>query len=97
MTNIASFVVAALAIAGLAILPLLGEPYWTTFVFSVLIAYVLAQSWDWVAGEMGYINLGHYVFYGVGAYAFAIALTSALMPSLASSSAAVSAIFIILL
>jgi len=74
-------VVATIVVAGLAVLPLLGAPYWTTFVFSILIAYVLAQSWDWVAGEMGYINLGHYVFYGIGAYAFAIALTSALMPS----------------
>ena len=35
---------------------------------------MLAQSWDWVAGEMGYVNLGHYAFYGIGAYAFAIAL-----------------------
>lgn len=73
--------VAAVAVAALAILPLSGAPYWTTFVFSVLIAYVLAQSWDWVAGEMGYINLGHYVFYGIGAYAFSIALTSAVIGS----------------
>ena len=35
---------------------------------------MLAQSWDWVAGEMGYVNLGHYCFYGIGAYAFAITL-----------------------
>lgn len=81
MTRAGFFIVAALLVAGLAIIPLLGAPYWTTFVFSLLIAYVLAQSWDWVAGEMGYINLGHYVFYGIGAYSFAIALTSALMPS----------------
>ncbi len=74
-------IVAAIVIAGLAFLPLLGAPYRTTFVFSILIAYVLAQSWDWVAGEMGYINLGHYVFYGIGAYVFAIALTSSLMVS----------------
>ncbi len=59
MTRAGSFIVAALFVAGLAIIPLLGAPYWTTFVFSILIAYVLAQSWDWVAGEMGYINLGH--------------------------------------
>lgn len=81
MIRAACVVVAALMVAGLASLPLLGAPYWTTFVFSILIAYVLAQSWDWVAGEMGYINLGHYVFYGIGAYAFAIALTSTFMPS----------------
>ncbi len=74
-------VLAAAAVAALAVLPVLDAPYWTTFVFSVLIAYVLAQSWDWVAGEMGYINLGHFIFYGVGAYAFSIALTSAVISS----------------
>jgi branched-chain amino acid transport system permease protein len=63
------------AIGALAALPFVGNAYMTTFVFSVLIAYILAQSWDWVAGEMGYVNLGHYCFYGIGAYSFAIALT----------------------
>lgn len=68
--------VGALLVAGLAALPLAGNAYFTTFAFTVLIAYILAQSWDWVAGEMGYVNLGHYCFYGIGAYAFAIALVS---------------------
>ena len=54
--------------------PLAHNAYYTTFAFTILVAFVLAQSWDWVAGEMGYINLGHYCFYGIGAYAFAIAL-----------------------
>ena len=54
--------------------PLAQNAYYTTFAFTILIAFVLAQSWDWVAGEMGYVNLGHYCFYGIGAYAFAIAL-----------------------
>jgi branched-chain amino acid transport system permease protein len=54
--------------------PLAQNAYYTTFAFTILVAFVLAQSWDWVAGEMGYINLGHYCFYGIGAYAFAIAL-----------------------
>lgn len=81
MKRLGFMVVAAIAVAALAVLPLSGAPYWTTFVFSVLIAYVLAQSWDWVAGEMGYINLGHYIFYGIGAYAFSIALTSAAIGS----------------
>ena len=54
--------------------PLAQNAYYTTFAFTILIAFVLAQSWDWVAGEMGYVNLGHYGFYGIGAYAFAIAL-----------------------
>ncbi|MGH8803081.1 MAG: branched-chain amino acid ABC transporter ATP-binding protein/permease [Casimicrobiaceae bacterium] len=63
-----------LAVAMLSI-PLAGNAYLTTFAFTVLISFVLAQSWDWVAGEMGYINLGHFVFYGFGAYTFCILLT----------------------
>ncbi len=57
-----------------ACVPLAQNAYYTTFAFTILIAFVLAQSWDWVAGEMGYVNLGHYCFYGIGAYAFAIVL-----------------------
>ena len=56
--------------------PLAQNAYYTTFAFTILVAFVLAQSWDWVAGEMGYVNLGHYCFYGVGAYTFAIALVA---------------------
>ena len=61
---------------GLIALPWIGNAYLTTIAFSILIAYILGQSWDWVAGEMGYVNLGHYCFYGIGAYAFSIALVS---------------------
>lgn len=66
----------ALAVVALAALPFVGNPYLVTFAFTVLIAYILGQSWDWVAGEMGYVNLGHYCFYGLGAYGFAIALVA---------------------
>ena len=69
-------IAAAVALAALAAVPFGGNAYWTTFVFSVLLAYIVAQSWDWVAGEMGYVNLGHYVFFGVGAYAFAVPLVA---------------------
>ncbi len=68
------WVVGAVVLAVLASLPFLGNAYFTTIAFTVLIAYILGQSWDWVAGEMGYVNLGHYCFYGIGAYAFAILL-----------------------
>ncbi|TAN29708.1 MAG: branched-chain amino acid ABC transporter ATP-binding protein/permease [Castellaniella sp.] len=60
----------------LAAVPIFGSVYAVSFLFSVLIFYILAASWDWVAGEMGYINLGHYVFYGVGAYLFSLSLVS---------------------
>lgn len=66
-----------LALAGLlASVPLLGVPYVTSLVFTLLVYFILAQSWDWVGGTTGYVNLGHFVFYGVGAYGFSIALTA---------------------
>lgn len=57
-----------------ALVPLIGNAYVSNLVFSFLIAFVLAQSWDWIGGEAGYINLGHFIFYGIGAYAFSILL-----------------------
>jgi branched-chain amino acid transport system permease protein len=65
------FLVAAALIAAF---PLFSGPYLTTFMLSVLISFVLAQSWNWIGGEMGYLNLGHYAFYGIGAYAFCLPL-----------------------
>lgn len=40
-----------------------------TFLF---LNVVLAQSYDIVGGQMGYVNLGHITFFAVGAYAFGI-------------------------
>jgi branched-chain amino acid transport system permease protein len=56
-------------------LPLVGSPYHTSLGLTLMIAFILAQSWDWVGGEAGYVNLGHFVFYGLGAYVFCILLT----------------------
>jgi branched-chain amino acid transport system permease protein len=55
-------------------LPLVSGPYVVGLGFLLLVAFVLAQSWDWLGGEAGYINLGHFVFYGIGAYTFSILL-----------------------
>jgi ABC-type branched-subunit amino acid transport system permease subunit len=47
-----------------------------TYVLQVLtfmfLSVVLAQSYDIVGGQMGYVNLGHITFFAVGAYAFGI-------------------------
>ena len=69
-------VAAAFAVVVVAVLPLTSGTYLITFVFTLIIALILAQSWDWVGGQMGYINLAHYAFYGVGAYAVAILVSS---------------------
>ncbi|WP_151446644.1 branched-chain amino acid ABC transporter ATP-binding protein/permease [Lacisediminimonas profundi] len=71
-----TFLTLGIVVAALAAVPFFGSAYLTSFLFTVLIAYILGQSWDWVAGEMGYVNLGHFVFYGLGAYVFAIALVA---------------------
>jgi len=63
-----------IAVAALAAIGKWAGPYPTTFVFVMLCYYVLAQSWDWVGGEAGYINLAHYAFFGIGAYGFALLL-----------------------
>ena len=63
-----------LPVAILIALPAVSGPYVVGLGLLLLLAFVLAQSWDWIAGEAGYINLGHFVFYGIGAYAFSILL-----------------------
>ena len=78
----------ALALAaGVAAIPTFAGSYLTAFVLALMISFVMAQSWDWVNGQMGYLNLGHFAFYGIGAYAFAILLTrgAPLAPSLAAA------------
>jgi branched-chain amino acid transport system permease protein len=78
--------IAALAVA-LGALPLVVGPYPTSFVFLLLITFIIAQSWDWVNGQLGYLNLGHYAFYGIGAYAFCLLLIRGvpLAPSFAAA------------
>jgi branched-chain amino acid transport system permease protein len=78
-------VAAALAVVLVAVLPLMFGTYLITFVFTLIIALILAQSWDWVGGQMGYINLAHYSFYGIGAYALAILVSSgtSVLPAMA--------------
>jgi branched-chain amino acid transport system permease protein len=64
-----------LALALAAALPYLTESTYTVaFLFSVFIAAILAQSYDWVGGHMGYLNLGHASFFGIGAYTLGILL-----------------------
>ncbi len=78
----------ALALAtGVAAIPAFAGSYLTAFFLALMISFVMAQSWDWVNGQMGYLNLGHFAFYGIGAYAFAILLTrgAPLAPSLAAA------------
>jgi ABC-type branched-subunit amino acid transport system permease subunit len=63
------------ALAFFAALPLLTtSTYLVAFFLSVFIAAILAQSYDWVGGHLGYLNLGHASFFGIGAYTVGILL-----------------------
>lgn len=75
-------------LAVICLIPLLHLPYLTTFTFTLIVAYIVAQSWDWVGGHMGFINLGHFAFCGIGGYAFAILLSGGVSTWVAISAAA---------
>ena len=62
-------------LAALALLPWVVATYLIVFMVILLVHLVLAASYDLVGGYMGYINLGHASFFGLGAYAFGIATT----------------------
>jgi branched-chain amino acid transport system permease protein len=62
----------ALILTILILLPLLTTEYQRNVLTFFFIYATLALSYDILGGQMGYMNLGHGVFYGLGAYMFAI-------------------------
>ncbi|EFK08295.1 amino acid or sugar ABC transport system, permease protein [delta proteobacterium NaphS2] len=60
--------------AFLAALPFLGFSYGVVWVFLLAVYFTLALSYDIVGGYLGYMNLGHASFFGLGAYTTAILL-----------------------
>lgn len=79
-----------LALAALLLVLPLGHFGTRTYVLQELtflfMNIVLAQSYDIVGGQMGYVNLGHITFFAVGAYGFGIVfnLNAGLVASLAA-------------
>ncbi|MCH8075204.1 MAG: hypothetical protein IIC64_05230 [SAR324 cluster bacterium] len=55
-----------------------ARDYILLILFTLFLNIVLAQSYDIVGGQMGYVNLGHIVFFAIGAYAFGIFLNAQL-------------------
>lgn len=64
--------------AFLAALPYIGFSYGVVWVFLLAVYFTLALSYDIVGGYMGYMNLGHSTFFGLGAYTTAILLNQGL-------------------
>lgn len=63
---------AAAVTAGLIIIGFYGSQYNLTLFYQFFIFLTLAASYDIVGGYMGYMNLGHCCFFGMGGYVFSI-------------------------
>jgi branched-chain amino acid transport system permease protein len=69
--------VLAVALVGLAVYPTFGTGYGVRSTLQVFMWIALAGSWNLISGLTGYVSFGHVAFYGAGAYAGAVLVTSA--------------------
>ena len=60
----------------LALYPAVATGYGVRFTLQLFMWVALAQSWNLVSGLTGYVSFGHVAFFGTGAYATAILVTS---------------------
>ena len=68
-------VMVAAALIGALAVPWLGTSYQTSFLFFLFISITMAETYDLLGGYMGYMNLGHSAFFGIGAYAYGIVIS----------------------
>ena len=61
-------------VAALLLIPTIWGEYARILVFSILLYVTMALSYDVVGGLLGYLYLGHGLFFGLGAYTTALAL-----------------------
>jgi branched-chain amino acid transport system permease protein len=66
----------AVAVLLLALYPLMASGYEIRFMLQLFMWVALAQSWNLISGLTGYVSFGHVAFFGTGAYAAAILITS---------------------
>lgn len=60
--------------------PWVGSRYHVSFVFFFLMHLALTATYDLVGGYMGYVNLGHGAFFGLGAYVFGLTVVGGAPP-----------------
>lgn len=63
----------AVLLGALAVMPAWASPYLVSLMVTVFMYVALAGSWNLFSGMTGYTSLGHGIFFGMGAYAFAVA------------------------
>jgi branched-chain amino acid transport system permease protein len=69
-----ALVLSAMVLAFALSAPALANNYLTSVLFFLFLAIVMTETYDIVAGYMGYLNLGHGAFFGIGAYIYGIAI-----------------------
>ncbi|MGE3993799.1 ABC transporter permease subunit, partial [Pseudorhodoplanes sp.] len=78
-------------------LPFWVSAYYVSLAVTLLMAITLATSWNVFSGMTGYVSLGQGIFFGIGAYSFAVShvlfelppalcfMISALIPALSAT------------
>jgi branched-chain amino acid transport system permease protein len=66
--------VVAVVLLVAAFTPLLGSRYHVSLAFFFLMHLAMTATYDIVGGYMGYVNLGHGAFFGLGAYAYGLTI-----------------------
>src|SRR5260370_18036774 len=64
------------AFAGLVALPIVGDRNLAGFGLRLLELMAMTYSLNLITGFLGYVDFGHVVFYGIGAYATAVTLAT---------------------
>ena len=72
----------AVAVALLGLFPLTGLGFYVELVTKVMILSIFAMSLDLLVGCTGLVSLGHAAYFGIGAYALALATPKDRAPSL---------------
>jgi branched-chain amino acid transport system permease protein len=70
------FAALGLGLVALALYPLTGTGYGVRFMLQLFMWVALAQSWNLISGLTGYVSFGHVAFFGTGAYATGILVTT---------------------
>src|ERR1700675_3944174 len=65
--------VAIVLFALIGLFPVVGEAYWLRLGTTMLMYGVLAMSWNFIGGMTGYPSFASAAFFGLGAYAGAVA------------------------
>ena len=72
--------VAAIVVVGLAAAFGLRNAVVLDLVFTLLLYAVLGQSWNWISGYAEKIPFGHAIFFGCGAYASGLCVSTGCRP-----------------